>query len=77
MRLALRGPAAHPNAALRAPFFVTLQAVIDEMGLGSGMFPNLSTYLATGRLVTPFRQWQVRGCAQFVTVRRRSCVALL
>jgi LysR family glycine cleavage system transcriptional activator len=49
-------------------FFVTLQAVIDGMGLGIGTFPTLSTDVALGRLVTPFRQWQVRGSSYFVLV---------
>jgi LysR family transcriptional regulator, glycine cleavage system transcriptional activator len=53
-------------------FFVTLQAVIDGMGLGIGTFPTLSTDVSLGRLVTPFRQWQVRGSAYFVLVPRDS-----
>jgi len=49
-------------------FFVTLQAVIDGMGLGIGPFPTLSSDVALGRLATPFPQWQVRGSAYFVLV---------
>jgi LysR family glycine cleavage system transcriptional activator len=49
-------------------FFVTLQAVIDGMGLGIGTFPTLSTDVTLGRLVTPFPRWQVRGSAYFVLV---------
>ncbi|MES3000525.1 MAG: LysR substrate-binding domain-containing protein [Pseudomonadota bacterium] len=49
-------------------FFVTLQAVVDGMGLGIGTFPTLSTDLASGRIVTPFPKWQVPGSAYFVLV---------
>jgi DNA-binding transcriptional LysR family regulator len=35
-------------------FFVTLQAVIDGLGVGVGPFPVLAADVAAGRLVTPF-----------------------
>jgi LysR family transcriptional regulator, glycine cleavage system transcriptional activator len=35
-------------------FFVTLQAVIDGLGIGIGPLPALQTDVAAGRLVTPF-----------------------
>lgn len=35
-------------------FFVTLQAVIDGLGLGIGPLPVLNTDVAAGRLLTPF-----------------------
>ena len=49
-------------------FFVTLQAVIDGMGLGIGSFPTLSTDVALGRLATPFPHQRVRGSAYFLLV---------
>ncbi len=49
-------------------FFVTLQAVIDGMGLGIATFPTLSTDLTLGRLVTPFPKWRVPGSAYYVLV---------
>ena len=35
-------------------FFVTLQAVVDGLGLGVGPFPVLEGDLSAGRIVTPF-----------------------
>ena len=35
-------------------FFITLQAVIDGLGIGIGPLPVLQADLATGRLLTPF-----------------------
>jgi LysR family glycine cleavage system transcriptional activator len=35
-------------------FFVTLQAVVDSLGLGIGPLPVLQTDVAAGRLITPF-----------------------
>jgi LysR family transcriptional regulator, glycine cleavage system transcriptional activator len=35
-------------------FFVTLQAVIDGLGVGVGPFPVLEAEVAAGRLMTPF-----------------------
>ena len=35
-------------------FFVTLQAVVDGLGIGIGPLPVLQTDLAAGRLLTPF-----------------------
>jgi len=35
-------------------FFVTLQAVIDGLGVGVGPFPVLAADVAAGRLITPF-----------------------
>lgn len=49
-------------------FFVTLQAVIDGMGFGIGTFPTLSADEQLGRLVTPFRGWQVKGSTYFALV---------
>lgn len=40
-------------------FFVTLQAVIDGLGLGVGPLPVLQTDIAAGRLVTPFPEIRV------------------
>jgi LysR family glycine cleavage system transcriptional activator len=35
-------------------FFVTLQAVVDGLGIGIGPLPVLQTDVAAGRLITPF-----------------------
>jgi LysR family glycine cleavage system transcriptional activator len=35
-------------------FFVTLQAIVDGLGVGIGPFPVLAADVAAGRLVTPF-----------------------
>jgi len=35
-------------------FFVTLQAVVDGLGIGIGPFPVLQTDVAAGRILTPF-----------------------
>ncbi len=35
-------------------FFVTLQAIVDGLGVGIGPFPILAAEVAAGRLVTPF-----------------------
>ncbi len=40
-------------------FFVTLQAVVDGLGLGIGPLPVLQTDVAAGRLLTPFPKIQV------------------
>jgi LysR family glycine cleavage system transcriptional activator len=40
-------------------FFVTLQAVVDGLGVGIGPFPILQTDVAAGRLLTPFSTIQV------------------
>jgi DNA-binding transcriptional LysR family regulator len=40
-------------------FFVTLQAVVDGLGIGIGPLPVLQTDVAAGRLLTPFPAIQV------------------
>ena len=40
-------------------FFVTLQAVVDGLGVGIGPLPVLQTDVAAGRLITPFPAIQV------------------
>jgi LysR family glycine cleavage system transcriptional activator len=49
-------------------FFVTLQAVMDGLGLGIGPLPVLQADLAAGRLLAPFPA---------ITVPRRNYVALI
>lgn len=49
-------------------FFVTLQAVVDGMGVGIGPFPTLSSDLAQQRIATPFAQWQVPGSRYYALV---------
>jgi LysR family glycine cleavage system transcriptional activator len=41
-------------------FFVTLQAVVDGLGIGIGPLPVLQTDVAAGRLLTPFPAIQVQ-----------------
>lgn len=53
-------------------FFVTLQAVVDGMGLGIGPFPTLASDLESGRIVTPFPKWVSRGSEYFALVPRDS-----
>lgn len=49
-------------------FFVTLQAVVDGMGLGIGPFPTLESDLQSGRIVTPFPKLISRGSEYFALV---------
>jgi len=49
-------------------FFVTLQAVVDGMGLGIGPFPTLSTDLAQQRIATPFPACHIPGSTYHVLV---------
>lgn len=49
-------------------FFVTLQAVVDGMGLGIGAFPTLATDLDSGRIATPFAHIQIPGSAYFLLI---------
>ncbi len=53
-------------------FFVTLQAVVDGMGLGIGPFPTLDSDLESGRIVTPFPKLISRGSEYFALVPRDS-----
>jgi LysR family transcriptional regulator, glycine cleavage system transcriptional activator len=46
-------------------FFVTLQAVIDGMGLGIGTFPTLSSDELSGRIARPFPSLEVSGDTYF------------
>lgn len=46
-------------------FFVTLQAVVDGMGLGIGTFPTLSADEVSGRIARPFPSIQVPGDTYF------------
>jgi LysR family transcriptional regulator, glycine cleavage system transcriptional activator len=41
-------------------FFVTLQAVVDGLGIGVGPLPVLQTDVVAGRLLTPFPAIQVQ-----------------
>jgi LysR family glycine cleavage system transcriptional activator len=49
-------------------FFVTLQAVVDGLGIGVGPLPVLEADVAAGRLVTPFPT---------ITVARTGYIALI
>jgi DNA-binding transcriptional LysR family regulator len=53
-------------------FFVTLQAVVDGMGLGIGPFPTLQSDLQLGRLATPFPRLRVKGSDYYAVVPRDS-----
>lgn len=46
-------------------FFVTLQAVVDGMGVGIGSFPTLSSDLAQQRLLLPFPDIRVPGSTYY------------
>lgn len=61
-------PAAEPRRRVFDHFFVTLQAVVDGLGLGIGPLPVLQADLAAGRLLAPFPT---------VTVSRKGYVALV
>lgn len=62
-----------PSQTLRFDhFFVTLQAVVDGMGLGIGPFPTLDSDLASGRIVTPFPKLRSRGSEYYALVPRDS-----
>lgn len=49
-------------------FFVTLQAVVDGMGLGIGTFPTLSSDERAGRIARVFPERQVPGSTYFALV---------
>jgi DNA-binding transcriptional LysR family regulator len=53
-------------------FFVTLQAVVDGMGLGIGPFPTLDSDLEQGRIVTPFPDLRSQGSEYYALVPRDS-----
>lgn len=61
-------PAAGPQRRVFDHFFVTLQAVVDGLGLGIGPLPVLQADLTAGRLLTPFST---------ITVSRKGYVALV
>ena len=46
-------------------FFVTLQAIVDGMGVGIGTFPTLQADRDAGRICTPFRNQLVPGSTYF------------
>jgi DNA-binding transcriptional LysR family regulator len=49
-------------------FFVTLQAIVDGMGVGIGTFPTLCADRAAGRIATPFARQLLRGNTYFSLV---------
>lgn len=49
-------------------FFVTLQAVVDGMGVGIGSFPTLSADLEQGRIAVPFPAIMVAGSTYYAMV---------
>ncbi|KQP12492.1 LysR substrate-binding domain-containing protein [Pseudorhodoferax sp. Leaf267] len=49
-------------------FFVTLQAVVDGMGLGIGPFPTLSNDCTQSRIATPFPACQIPGSLYYAMV---------
>ena len=53
-------------------YFVTLQAIIDGMGVGIGTFPTLEGDRASGRIVTPFAKLRAPGDTYFCLVPRDS-----
>lgn len=62
-------PELRPRHFLRFDhFFVTLQAVVDDMGVGIGTFPTLDGDKAAGRIELPFADTRVMGSTYFVLV---------
>ncbi|GAP33894.1 LysR substrate-binding domain-containing protein [Piscinibacter sakaiensis] len=53
-------------------FFVTLQAIIDGMGVGIGTFPTLDGERAAGRIATPFAHLRAPGDTYYVLLPRDS-----
>lgn len=53
-------------------YFVTLQAIIDGMGIGIGTFPTLEADRAAGRIATPFDTVRAAGDTYFCLVPRDS-----
>lgn len=53
-------------------FFVTLQAIVDGMGVGVGPFPTLRSDLELGRLVAPFPDLRSKGSEYYAVVPRDS-----
>ena len=51
-------------------FFVTLQAVVDGMGIGIGSVPTLQSDLDLGRLVAPFDDIRVPGNRYYALLPR-------
>lgn len=49
-------------------FFVTLQAIVDGMGIGMGTFPTLAGDRLSGRICTPFPNQRVPGSTYFSIV---------
>ena len=62
-------PALRPNRALRFDhFFVTLQAVVDGLGVGIGPFPTLDADRIAGRIETPFAEQFSKGSKYYALV---------
>jgi DNA-binding transcriptional LysR family regulator len=62
-------PELRPRHFLRFDhFFVTLQAVVDGMGIGIGTFPTLNGDKAAGRIKLPFANTRVMGSTYFILV---------
>jgi LysR family glycine cleavage system transcriptional activator len=61
-------PVAGPRRRVFDHFFVTLQAIVDGLGLGIGPLPVLQIDLTAGRLLAPFPT---------ITVSRKGYVALV
>jgi LysR family transcriptional regulator, glycine cleavage system transcriptional activator len=53
-------------------YFVTLQAIIDGMGVGIGPFPTLDADLAAGRIAIPFPKIRAPGDTYYCLVPRDS-----
>jgi LysR family transcriptional regulator, glycine cleavage system transcriptional activator len=49
-------------------FFVTLQAVVDGLGVGIGPFPTLEADRAAGRIETPFPEQMSKGSKYYALV---------
>jgi len=53
-------------------YFVTLQAIVDGMGVGIGTFPTLDGDLAAGRIAMPFARIRAPGDTYYCLVPRDS-----
>lgn len=62
-------PALRANRSLRFDhFFVTLQAVVDGLGIGIGPFPTLDADRVAGRITTPFAELTSKGSKYYALV---------
>ncbi|TMS59778.1 LysR family transcriptional regulator [Imbroritus primus] len=60
-----------PSRSLRFDhYFVTLQAVVDNLGVAIGRFPTLASDHASGRIAVPFDDIRVAGAPYYAMIPR-------